>query len=199
MAVQSTRVYDTLTRRHGVRVATGTSAENCCLAAGDVVGDENVLAASRMNSAVVLFVSTIERATLLAQKGIVVRGSLTHVFPLSTPSKKVTLSNVSPFIKDETLERDLSCFGKLVSPIKVIPIGSKSARAKHVASFRRFTYMILNSNITEPERTLTYKRGGVDHVIYVSTNSMKCFGCGKTGHLVHACPRAAGGERQYIR
>ncbi|GAA6077989.1 uncharacterized protein LOC124377357 [Tachysurus ichikawai] len=40
--------------------------------------------------------------------------------------------------------------------------------------------MSLNSNITELERTLTYKRDGV----YVSTNSMKCFGCGKTGHLV---------------
>ncbi|GAA6089497.1 uncharacterized protein LOC124377357, partial [Tachysurus ichikawai] len=172
MAAQGTRVYDTLTRRHGVRVATGASVEDCCHAAGDVVGDENVLAASRMNSAVVLFVSTIERADLLAQKGIVVGGSLTH----------------------ETLERDLSCFGKLVSPIKVIPIGSKSARAKHVVSFRRFTYMILNSNITELERTLTYKRDGVDHVIYVSTNSMKCFGCGKTGHLVRACPRAAGGH-----
>ncbi|GAA6096919.1 uncharacterized protein LOC124377357 [Tachysurus ichikawai] len=54
--------------------------------------------------------------------------------------------------------------------------------------------MILNSNITELERTLTYKRDAVDHVIYVSTNSMKCFGCGKTGHLVRACPRAVGGK-----
>ncbi|GAA6092198.1 uncharacterized protein LOC124377357, partial [Tachysurus ichikawai] len=70
----------------------------------------------------------------------------------------------------------------------------KSARAKHVASFRRFTYMILNSNITELERTLTYKRDGIDHVIYVSTNSMKGFGCGKTGHLVRACPVQRGGK-----
>ncbi|KAK3538762.1 hypothetical protein QTP86_015659, partial [Hemibagrus guttatus] len=76
----------------------------------------------------------------------------------------------------------------------MISIGSKSDLVKHVVSFRRFTYMILNSDITELERTLTFKIDGFEYVIFVSTDSMKCFGCGKTGHLVHMCPQAAAGE-----
>ncbi|KAK3538399.1 hypothetical protein QTP86_001745 [Hemibagrus guttatus] len=69
MAAQGTRVYDTLTRHHGVRVVTGASVKECSLAAGEVVGHANVVAASRMNS-VVLFLNTIERATKLAGMGI---------------------------------------------------------------------------------------------------------------------------------
>ncbi|KAK3542555.1 hypothetical protein QTP86_029613, partial [Hemibagrus guttatus] len=185
---------DNLTRSHGVRVVTVAGVEECCLAAGEVVRHRNVLVASRMNSAVVLFVNTVENAVLLTQKGIVLRGSLTDVLSLSTPAKKVTLSNVPPFISNETLERQLSIFGKLISPIKKMNIGSKSDLAKHVHSFRRFTYMILNNNSTELQRTLTFKIHGFDYVIYVSTESMRCFGCRKTGHLVRACPQRAGSE-----
>uniref|UniRef100_A0A9J7X201 Uncharacterized protein n=1 Tax=Cyprinus carpio carpio TaxID=630221 RepID=A0A9J7X201_CYPCA len=60
------------------------------------------------------------------------------VLPLSIPSKKVLLSNVPPFISDETLVRIMSRYGKLVSPIKMIPIGCGSPLLKHVVSFRRF-------------------------------------------------------------
>ncbi|KAK3514051.1 hypothetical protein QTP70_002503 [Hemibagrus guttatus] len=69
MPAQGTRVYDTLTRHHGVKVVTGASVKECSLAAGEVVGHANVVAASRMNS-VVLFLNTIERATKLAGMGI---------------------------------------------------------------------------------------------------------------------------------
>ncbi|KAK3537348.1 hypothetical protein QTP70_008790 [Hemibagrus guttatus] len=55
MAAQGTRVYDTLMRRHGVRVVTGASVEECSLAAGEVVRRANVMAASRMNSTVFCF------------------------------------------------------------------------------------------------------------------------------------------------
>lgn len=47
--------------------------------------------------------------------------------------------------------------------------------------------MILNDNNAEPELTLTFKINGLDYVIYVSTDTMKCFGCGKTWHLIHKC------------
>uniref|UniRef100_A0A9J7X1C1 RRM domain-containing protein n=1 Tax=Cyprinus carpio carpio TaxID=630221 RepID=A0A9J7X1C1_CYPCA len=58
--------------------------------------------------------------------GIVVDNLFTPVLPLSIPSKKVLLSNVPPFISDETLVRIMSRYGKLVSPIKMIPIGCES-------------------------------------------------------------------------
>ena len=56
----------------------------------------------------------------MVESGVVINGHYTPVPPLSTPSKIVTLSNVSPFISDEVL------VGELVSPMKKFAIASKS-------------------------------------------------------------------------
>lgn len=179
---------DSLTRRHGIKVVSAVgSIEECSLAVGNVVGHKCVLAASKMNNAIVIFLSTIEKANEVVEKGIEMRGSFVPVLPLSTPAKKVTLSNVPPFIKDEALARELSRFGKLVSPVKKIAIGSKSELLKHVVSFRRFTYMILN-NGNELDLNLKFRIDDFDYTIFVSTDTMRCFGCGKTGHQIRACP-----------
>ncbi len=41
---------------------SNASVEDVCLAVGDVVNHENIVSASRMNNAIVLFLSTIEKA-----------------------------------------------------------------------------------------------------------------------------------------
>lgn len=61
------------------------------------MGHENVLAMSRMNSAVVLFLDTVERVIKLAEMGNITRGSLTSVLPLSTPSQKTDAIKHPPF------------------------------------------------------------------------------------------------------
>lgn len=85
--------FNSLTRRHGVRIDSVAGVEGCSLA----VGHESNVSASRMNSAVVVFVKIVDLANQLVQSGIVINGIFTPVLPLSTPSKKVTLSNVPPF------------------------------------------------------------------------------------------------------
>lgn len=188
MAAHNSGNLDSLTRRHGVKVVSAAgSVEECSLAVGNVVGHKCVLAASKMNNAIVIFLSTIERANEVVEKGIELRGLFVPVLPLSTPAKKVTLSNVPPFIKDEALARELSRFGKLVSPVKKIAISSKSELLKHVVSFRRFTYMILN-NGNELDLNLKFRIDDFDYTVFVSTDTMRCFGCGKTGHQIRACP-----------
>ncbi|KAL7868467.1 hypothetical protein SRHO_G00098510 [Serrasalmus rhombeus] len=117
-------MYESLTRRHWVKVVCRASVEECCLAAGTAVGHSNIVSASRMNSAVVLFLKSMDLANDLVQSGVVINGQLTPVLPLSTPSKKVILSNVPPFIKDELIARELSRYGKVFSPIRKIPLGS---------------------------------------------------------------------------
>ncbi len=57
--------------------------------------------------------------------------------------KKSDTVQCPPFISDELLSQSLSRYGKLVSPIKKIPIGSANPLLKHVFSFRRFAYMIV--------------------------------------------------------
>ncbi len=115
------------------------------------------------------------------ERGVVIRGLFTPVLSLSTPARKVILSNIPPFIKDEALVKELSRFGKLVAPVKKIAIGSKSELIKHVVSFRRFTYMILSENRTELNLNLKFRFDHFDYTVYVSTDTMKCFGIRPSG------------------
>lgn len=115
-------------------MVSSANVEYCSLAAGEGVRHENIMAVSRMNSAVVLFLNIVERANELAEKDIVIGGSRTNVLPLSTPSQKVTLLNISRFIKDDTLATELYRHGKLISLIKNITVGRKSDLVKHVVS-----------------------------------------------------------------
>jgi len=98
---------------------------------------------------------------------------------------------VPPFISDEALQRELSRYGQLASAIKKIPMGCKSPLLKHVVSFRRFVYMILKTDIEEINVAFKFKVDGFDYVIFATTENMKCFGCGKEGHLARACPEKA--------
>lgn len=180
--------FDYLTRRHGVKIDSAVSVEECSLAVGVVVGTENIISASRMNSAIVIFLKTVVLANRIVENGIVVNGIFTPVLPLSTPSKRVTLANVPPFISNEVLAGMLSRYGKLVSQIKMIPIGCKSPLLKHVVSFRRYVYMILQDNLDDLDLALNFRQDEFNYVIFVTTNSMKCFGCGEIGHLIRACP-----------
>ncbi|KAK3530558.1 hypothetical protein QTP86_027926, partial [Hemibagrus guttatus] len=119
------------------------SVEDCCLAVGNVVGHENIVSASRMNSAIVVFLNDVEKVRKLTQNGIVVNNEMILVSPLSSPAKKVMLSNVPPFISDEAIGKELSRYGRMVSPIKKIPLGCKSPLVKHLVSFRRMVFMLL--------------------------------------------------------
>ena len=92
--------------------------EECSLAIGEIVGHEHVLSGLRMNKAIVLFLSSVEKADLAIQHCVVIRDSLMPVHPLSRPSRKILLSNVGTFLSDEQITKELSRFGKLVSPIK---------------------------------------------------------------------------------
>ncbi|KAK3542324.1 hypothetical protein QTP86_022474, partial [Hemibagrus guttatus] len=123
MANPTTQQNESLTRRHGVRVVCSASVEECVLAIGDVVGHENIVAASRMNSAIVVFFNDVAKVTKLTGQGIVINNELKLVSPLSSPAKKVILSNVPPFISDKVIANELSRYGRLVSPIKRIPLG----------------------------------------------------------------------------
>lgn len=181
-------MFDTLTRRHAIKVLSTLSVDECSIAVGNIVGHDNVVAASRMNNAIVLFLSSVAKANEVVEKGLSVNGLFTPVLPLSTPARKVTISNVPPFITDEMLKKELGRYGKLISPIKKILIGTKSELVKHVVSFRRYVYVILNNPNMDLNLSLKCKVDDFDYTVFVSTDSMRCFGCGKTGHTARTCP-----------
>ncbi|KAL6475047.1 hypothetical protein MHYP_G00160870 [Metynnis hypsauchen] len=189
MASQNPRLYESLSCWHGVRVESRSSVEECCLAAGGAVGYNNVVSASRMYSAVVMFLSTVDKANHLVQSGLVINDQFVSVLPLSTPAKKVILPNVPLFISDKLIAQELSRFGKLVSPIKKIPLGCKSPLVKHLVSFRRLVFMVLRDGDEELDLVLKLRVERFECMVFVSSDTnMKCFRCGLTAHLVRACP-----------
>lgn len=190
MASSERLSYDRLSRRHGIKIATAMncSVEECSLAVGNVVSHDSIMSASRMNSAVVIFLDSIEKVNSVVQNGIVVQETFTPVMPLVQPAKKIILSNVPPFIKDELLITELSRHGKIVSQMRKVPLGCKSPLLKHVVSFRRQVYMVLKSEVEEINVAFKFRFDGFDYVVFASSETMKCFKCGGEGHIRSLCP-----------
>ncbi len=190
MAGASQTKFEQLSRRHGIKLApvVNCSVEDCSLAVGKAVGFDSIMSASRMNSAVVIFLDTIEKVNSVVQSGVVIQDTFTPVIPLVQPAKRIILANVPPFIKDETLINELSRHGKIVSQMKRIPLGCKSPLLKHVVCFRRQLYMILKCDLDELNLSFKFKVDGFDYVVFATSDTMRCFSCGQEGHVRRACP-----------
>ena len=188
-ALHASMEFVKLTRRHGVKIASKFkfSVEECSLAVGKVVGNSSVKSAARMNSAIVIFVDSIDKANTLVENGVVIKNTFVPITPLATSAKKVIISNVPPFIRDEVLARELSRHGKIMSPIKKVHSGCKAPELKHVVSHRRQLHMILNNN-EEMNLAFKLKVDDFDYVIFATSEQMKCFICKSEGHLARACP-----------
>lgn len=182
--------FEKLTRRHGVKISPEQFCplERCVLAVGEIAGCENIKSASRMNGAIVIFLKTTELVQKLVENGVVLNDTFTPVLPLSAPSRKITISNVPPFVRNEILERELARYGQVMSGIKRIPLGCKAPQLKHIVSFRRQVYMILNNINDDLNISLKFKIDNHDYVFFVTSESMKCFRCGSEGHIVRNCP-----------
>ena len=95
-----------------------------------------------MNSAMVNFLDEVHKVLQVVEAGIVLRDTFTPVYRLMNLSKKITISNAPPFIKNDDLCKALSRYGQIVSPIKMVLLGCKSPKLKHVVCHRRQDYMI---------------------------------------------------------
>ncbi len=54
-----------------------------------------------MNKATVFFLTEIQMVDDLIETGLIIKDTCVPVLPLSSPSKKVVLLNVPPFVKNE--------------------------------------------------------------------------------------------------
>lgn len=183
-----------LMHRHAIKLSppAGCSVEDCSLAVGEEVGYGSIKSASQMNSAVVIFLDDIDKANQLIENGVVIQGTFIPVLSLVNPAKKIIISNVPPFLKNEVLVKELQRYGQLVSPIKLIPMSCKSPHLKHVMSFRRQVLMVLKNNDEELNLVFKFKIDGYDYTVHVTSEMMKCFRCGAVGHLIRSCPERLG-------
>ena len=181
-----------LSLRHGVRCepGSGETVEEVLLGVGELLGCENIVSASRMNKAVVIFLKEQGLVNRLVESGLWVSGVFCAVSPLVAPTTKVTVSNVPPFIPNADIERELSRFGKFAGSIKMIPLACKNSALKHVLSFRRQVFMFLD----DPTLDVSFRVWHEGLMVYATTGSLRCFECGDVGHKRQACPHKANRE-----
>jgi len=180
-----------LTRRHGMKIAgdSSFSVEVMARAVGKKVGFGSVKSAAKMNGLVVIFLDQVEKVSRVVEEGLAVGDLFVQVFPLDQPSTRVLVSNIPPFITDEFLSRELSRHGKLVSPIREIASGFKESLMKHIMSYRRSVYMILNDRSKELSLRFRVRVDDYNYEIYASSSAMKCFHCGEEGHTARVCSK----------
>ena len=176
--------------RHGARLAPdpGIPIEEVLLAVGDTVGHDNMCFASRMNKAIVVFMKEERYVNQLVESGAVIRDLYVEASPLATPSIKITISGVPPFIPNGLLEQELRRFGKFASGFKTVGLGCKDPKLKHMQSLRRQVFMFLDSPTQTLEVSFRVKHEEGHYMVYASSGSIKCFECGDIGHKRGSCP-----------
>ena len=83
------------------------TVEEVLLAVSEQVGHDKLSFPSRMNKAVVVFLTDEPHIHQLIQSGVFIRDSFVQVSPLSVPSTRITVSGVPPFIPNEALQNVL--------------------------------------------------------------------------------------------
>lgn len=157
------------------------SVEEAGLAVGKLMGCSSINSASRMNGAIVIFLDT-DKVSKVVERGVVIGDTFTPVLLLLvSPAKKVMISNAPLFIKNVFLAKELSRLGQLVSSIKMVSLGCKAPQLEHVVCHQRQVYMVLKDWTAELNLSCTVKVDNFPYMLFVTTEQMKCFGCGCRG------------------
>ncbi|KAL6463439.1 hypothetical protein MHYP_G00278300 [Metynnis hypsauchen] len=156
---ESWLLASSLSRSHGFRCVPLAEArvEDVLLVVGEIVGFDQIYSISRMNKAVVVFLREEGLVNELVESGICVLETFVPVSPLAMPMTRVTISSVPPFLSSESLTKELSWCTFLNNPDRTL------------------------------EASFWVVQGESLYVVYASTDSLRCFECGRVRHKRLAC------------
>lgn len=168
-----------------------TNKDEYIIATGDIVGPKNIMFASRVsNNRICIYLSSkdIVETFINEKEGITINNNFIKARRLVSPAKRIILSNVSPALPHDVILEEFKKLNlQVVSPMSFIGAGINNPEYKHVLSFRRQIYVILENNDILPESLLiSYKENYFR--IFISTDEIRCFTCKKLGHVAQKCP-----------
>ena len=101
-------VFRDMTQKHGIRFQSfeGVKPEEYVKQVAEITGPENVIAASRANGAVVVFVNSVSWVGRVCSIGIDIDGCWAHVEPLVKPCTKLSfqayhLTILKPYLREQ--------------------------------------------------------------------------------------------------
>ena len=153
--------------QRGVKLspAAQVSVEECCLAIREKVGCNSVKFASQMNSAVVIFLDSVNKFNSVVESGVVIRDLFTQVLPLASPARRVLISN------DGVSHKIGKTWGKIPP-------------SKSCFYLQKICFHGLKNN--EANLNLVWKfkvENLITQFLPLRTSDLKCFKCGQEGHF----------------
>ena len=91
------------------------------------------------------------------------------VEPLVTPSLKLILSNVPPYIGNDHLIPFIEQHGRIISDIRDLKASLKTKELQHVVSFRRQVSILPFEAGVDINQPVTFDFDGMVHTIYMSS------------------------------
>lgn len=167
-----------------------TKKNDYIVGVGGILGPRNILFASRVsNGRICIYLSSKELVEKFMSdyQGITINDVFIGARRLVSPAKRIILSNVSPCIPHDIVEKELKRSGlKVVSSITFIKAGMNLPEYSHILSFRRQVYVVLEDNDRVPDSLLIeYKQNFFR--IFLTNDELKCFICKKPGHIANKC------------
>ena len=142
---------EVLTDKHGTCFVPpeGVSLEEALLTIGELIGCENIRAASRMFHKIGVFISNVHLTHVVVQNGLVLDdGQYVPISSWDTPASKILLSNVLPTLSGEEILQKLGQYGTVVSRIIKSSIRTTDGKLKHIGKFRRVCSVVLKKGVT---------------------------------------------------
>ncbi|KAI4468429.1 zinc finger cchc-type superfamily [Holotrichia oblita] len=160
-------------------------------AVGELVHPQNIIFASRVsNNRICIYLSSkdLVESFMNTHGGIKLNDSIIPARRLVSPAKRIILSNVSPSLPHEILEKELKQIGlQVVSPVRFIGAGIPKEGYKHIFNFRRHVYVVFQEHERLPDSLVIQFRGNAFRV-FLTTDEIRCFQCKRIGHVASKCP-----------